>query len=295
MKRGLVAVSALGLVTVAGSGAALAAPNWDKVPSKKITVFYPGTAAMEWVTKRGEHGGAKGLGKGETCISCHQDEKGDVDVDTGKILSGEKLEPKPVKGKVGTIPVTVQAAHDANNLYLRFQFKAPPGGGDKMDKDNPLKLAVMLEDNKIDIAKQAGCWGACHQDARTMPNAKSDTQTKYVVGGSLASGKFYDLMQFKSGKGQKSADGYVADKRVMEGGKALVSAEGKNVGGTWTVTFTRKLAGGGTGKIALAPGKTYNFGFAIHDDYSAGRFHHVSFGYTLGLDNAKTDIDAVKQ
>ncbi len=108
--------------------------------------------------------------------------------------------------------------------------------------------------------------------------------------GSLASGKFYDLMQWTS-KGAKY-DGYVADKRVMEGGKALVDAKGENKGGEWSVVFTRKLAGG-EGDITLAPGKTYNLGFAIHDDWSAGRFHQVSLGYSLGID-AKADITAAK-
>jgi hypothetical protein len=35
-------------------------------------------------------------------------------------------------------------------------------------------------------------------------------------------------------------------------------------------------------------------GFAIHNDHAAGRFHLVSFGYSLGID-AKADITAAKQ
>jgi hypothetical protein len=141
----------------------------------------------------------------------------------------------------------------------------------------------------VDLAGQAGCWSTCHADARTMPGA-ADTKTKYVTGGNVGSGVYYDLIQWKSK--DKPADGYVADKRVMEGGKALVEAKGELKGDTWTVTFTRKLAGG-EGDITLEPGKTYNFGFAIHDDHAAGRFHHVSLGYTLGID-AKADVTAAK-
>jgi hypothetical protein len=124
-----------------------------------------------------------------------------------------------------------------------------------------------------------------------MPDAKDDKKTKYVKDGALAGGKFYDLIQWTS-KGGKS-DGYVADKRVMEGGKALQEAKGEKKGDEWSVVFTRKLAGG-DGDITLASGKTVNFGFAIHDDHTIGRFHHVSLGYTLGLD-AKADITANKQ
>jgi len=299
--------SALGLMLVSMAGSVLAAPDWGSVPSRKVTVFHPGTAGVEWVLNGIQHGGAVGLKKGERCISCHEDEKTQgIDINTDKILKSEmlksdKLEPTPVSNHAGTVPVTVQAANDGTNLYLRFTWKEPQGGMDKMDKDNPVKLAVMLEDNKV-VAKDAkgkevkigmagGCWGTCHMDARTMPGA-DDKKTKYVTGGSVANGNYYDLMQWKSGKGAKPVDGHVADKRVMSGGTALVGAEGKKDGDTWTVTFTRKLTGG-SGDIALVSGKTYNMGFAIHSDNTAGRFHHVSFGYSLGIDT-KADITAAK-
>jgi hypothetical protein len=208
-----------------------------------------------------------------------------------KLASGQKIEPSPIKGKAGSIPVQVQAAHDGTHLYLRFAWKQPAGGADKMDKDNAVKLAFMLEDNKVPGANLSGCWQTCHSDARTMPEGKDDKKTKYVTGGSVASGNYYDLVQWTA-KGGKF-DGHVADKRVMDGGKALVEAKGEKKGDEWVVVFTRKLAGA-DGDVALAAGKTVNFGFAIHDDYSHGRFHHVSLGYTLGLD-AKADITAARQ
>ncbi len=283
------AIPASALVLALTSISAIAAPpDWSKVPSKKITVFYPGVAPMEWITKGTEHGGARALRKGESCASCHDEETADMGK---KIASGQKTEPAPIKGKAGSIPVTVQAANDGANLYLRFVWKQPAGGADKMDKDNQVKLALMLEDNKVPGANLTGCWETCHDDARTMPGAKDDKKTKYVKEGSLASGKYYDLLQWTS-KGGKF-DGHVADKRVMEGGKALLEAKGEKKGDEWSVVFTRKFTGG-DGDIALASGKTYNFGFAIHDDHAAGRFHHVSLGYTLGID-AKADIGAARQ
>jgi hypothetical protein len=280
----------LALAAAAASGSALAAPpDWSKVPGKTITLLYPGASPVEWIMKGSEHGGARALKKGETCASCHHDEAADMGK---KMATGQKIEPAPIKGKAGSIPVNVQAANDGTHLYLRFSWKQPAGGADKMDKDNAVKLAVMLEDNKVPMANLSGCWETCHQDARTMPDGKDDKKTKYVKDGSVAGGKFYDLIQWTS-KGAKH-DGYVADKRVMEGGKLLVDAKGENKGGEWSVVFTRKLAGGGEGDINLASGKTVNFGFAIHDDHTAGRFHHVSLGYTLGIDT-KADIQAAKQ
>ena len=286
----LLAVSAFGIALAGACAPALAGPpDWSKVTARKVTVFYPGVSPVEWITKGTEHGGARALRKGETCANCHDEETADMGK---KMVSGQKIEPTPIKGKAGSIPVAVQAAHDGTDLYLRFVWKQPAGGAEKMDKDNQVKLALMLEDNKVPGAQLSGCWETCHADARTMPDGKDDKKTKYVKDGGLASGKFYDLLQWTS-KGGKS-DGYVADKRVMEGGKALVEARGEKKGDEWTVVFTRKLAGGGEGDIALASGKTYNFGFAIHDDHSAGRYHHVSLGYQLGIDT-KGDVTANKQ
>ncbi len=287
MQAKFIAASLVGLFLA--SGPAFAEPDWAKVPSRSVTVFYPGVSPIEWIRKGVSHSGARGMKAGEPCIACHEKEAADV----GKrIVTGEKLEPKPIKGKAGSIPVTVQAANDGSNLYLRFSWKTPPGGGPAMDPENAMKIAYMLEDNKVELSSLGGCWSTCHGDARTMPEAKDDKKTKYVKDGNLATGVFYDLVQFKSGKGAKPVDGYVADKRVMEGGKALVSAEGKESGGVWTVTFVRKFVGG-EGDVTLQSGKTYNFGFAIHDDHTIGRFHFVSFGYKLGIDT-KGDITASK-
>lgn len=279
------AVAALVLAT---APALAAVPDWTRVPAAGITVFYPGVAPLEWVTKGTEHGGARAMRKGESCAGCHAEEAADMGQ---KMVTGQKIEPSPIPGKAGSIPVSVQAAHDGTNLYLRFSWKQPPGGAAKMDRDNQVKLAVMLDDNRVAGASLSGCWEACHADARTMPQAADANRTKYVKDGDVATGVFYDLMQWTSKGGR--FDGYVAEKRVMEGGKGLVEASGGRKGDDWSVVLTRRLAGGGTGDITLAPGRTYNFGFAIHDDHTHGRFHHVSLGFTLGID-AKADVTAAR-
>ncbi len=125
--------------------------------------------------------------------------------------------------------MTVQAAHDGANLYMRFSWKQPASaGGAKMDAENPVKLAFMLEAGKVELANLGGCWSTCHNDARTMPGVTGE-KTKYVKDGSLANGTFYDLLQWKS-KTNKGTDGYVADKRVMEGGKLLGRGQGRTEG-----------------------------------------------------------------
>jgi hypothetical protein len=300
MTKPYLKATAIAISLAAASGAALAAApaDWSKVPGRTVTVFYPGVSPVEWITNGTEHSGAKGLREGDNCTACHEKELADM----GKrMVSGQKLEPHVIAGKAAAIPVNVQAANDGANLYLRFTWKQPAGGAAKMDADNQVKLAFMLANDgimvksgkkEVDMSNKGGCWATCHQDIRTMPDGKDDKKTKYITGADLAGGKFYDLLQWQS-KSNKGSDGYVADKRVMEGGTALIEAKGEKKGDTWTVTFARKFAGG-QGDVALAAGKTVNFGMAIHDDHTHGRFHHVSMGYTLGID-AKADITAAKQ
>ena len=270
--------------TDSGAHAPPRAIDWSVVEATEIILFYPGIAHSGWITGevregRWRHGGGWAFNNGESCYACHFDET----VRMGeRIVTGAKLEPTPIAGKSGSIPVQVQAALDDAHLHLRFTWQQPPATDHAaMDQDNAVKLALMLDAGTVVGAERNGCWASCHADSRGMPGG-GDERGKYVVDGSLVDGIFYDLMQWRSGD-NRGYDGYVAEQRVMEGGSALIEAQGTRDGDTWSVTFTRSLAGG-EGNIALEPGRTYNFGFAIHDGHTAGRFHHVSLGYTLGID-----------
>ena len=278
MQKNFVSLAVMGVFLAFGSSLAHAAPDWSKVPKKDIHVFHPGATPIEWVTGKGDHSGASGLKKGESCAGCHV-EDGKLSLDL-KRLASKELEPKGAP-KTMSYPVAVQSAYDATNLYVRLSFKAPAGGADHSDKDNEVKATVMFPNDKVTMGDQVGCWAACHKDARTMPGA-DDKKTKYATPGAM------DLMQWASSG--KTSDGMVSDKRNMTGGKAGVTAEGAKAGDVWTVTFTRKLAGG----VNLAPGKAIPFGVAIHADNAGGRFHHVSFGHTIGL-GADGDVKAAKQ
>jgi len=282
------------LLGLGSAPASASEPSWDKIESTELMLFYPGIATLAWVLgdiriDRERHQGARVFKMGDRCIECHLEDPEEL-VEIGEaIAAGERMEPTPIAGKPGTIPVQVQAAYDDDKLYLRFRWQQPSaGGGDQMDAANPMKIGLMLDAGKVELADQAGCWASCHADSRGMPDG-DDNKGKYVTGGSLADGVFYDLLQWRSGE-DKAYDGHVADTRVMEGGTALKRAAGKLENDTWTVEFVRKFKGG-DGDITLKRGEIYNIGVAIHDDHTAGRFHHVSMGYTLGID-ADADIVA---
>ncbi|MCR4346683.1 MAG: ethylbenzene dehydrogenase-related protein [Sulfuricaulis sp.] len=330
MKKMMTIISTLVLATIATMGTLQAAPDWSKAPAKKMTLLYPGTASLEWTLKGVDHSGAKAMKGGETCAGCHDKEAADVGK---KIVSGGKPDLEKTAIKVpGSIPITVQATHDGANLYLRLQWKDTKStGAPKMDEKNQVKVAMMIDAGKVDYADVGGCWASCHHDLRTMPDVdknapnhakakaldiRKNGPTKYLkesrtsitnkehpwggwdklksgaeIDKELKEGEFLDIVQYRSGAAPR--DGYVLDARRMKEVEGV--AEGKLEGDTWTVSFTRKLASAEIGDHKIEPGKTYHIGFAIHDAYSNERHHHVSLGHSLALDNAKADINAVKQ
>ncbi len=309
--------------TAAPSGAAML--DWSNVPARKVVIFYPGQSSMEWTLRGSDHGGARPFKAGDRCFDCHDQEAADMGA---KIVEGEKLEPNVIPNKRGSIPVNVQAAHDGDNLYLRFSWPqgehapVPFAEGGKLDPDNPMKLALMLATDEVEYAEGAGCWGTCHADAKTMPFAPEGQEvTKYIkesrtkieirgrndkpLGGwdkrkpdeeiqaELEAGHFMDLIRYKSGKGEVE-DGYILADRVMEGGQGA-EFTARQEGDQWVVEMKRKLKSDKAGDLSLALDQLYNFGFAIHDDYSNARYHHVSLGYKLGFDNAEAEINAIKK
>jgi cytochrome c-type protein NapC len=105
-----------------------------------------------------------------------------------------------------------------------------------------------------------------------------------------ASGRFMDLHRYQAGT-KISENGNILAQRMMEGGKN-VDFTATLVDGTWTVEMIRELKSDNATDLSLELDQVYNFGFAIHDDYSNGRFHHVSLGYKLGFDNAEVELNA---
>ncbi|THD71083.1 cytochrome C552 [Thalassobius vesicularis] len=107
----------------------------------------------------------------------------------------------------------------------------------------------------------------------------------------LKDGTFMDLMRvYADGS---ATNGYLLERRVVNDGE--IQAEATLSAGIWTVVFARPLNSGAEGDVPLEPGKTYTVGFAIHDDFTAARFHHVTLNTSLALDDANANINVVKQ
>ncbi len=108
----------------------------------------------------------------------------------------------------------------------------------------------------------------------------------------LADGTYMDLLRVYA-DGSYS-NGYLLDRRIENDGEMQAEAS-LGVDGTWTVVFSRPLVSGAPGDVALEAGQIYTVGFAIHDDYAAARFHHVTLDTSLALDNADAVINVVGQ
>jgi hypothetical protein len=304
-------LSLVGLVLVAGYATTSYAVNWDGVASKKVVLFYPGQASWEWVLIPSDHGGAKNFRKGKNCRVCHEGEEADIGA---KIASGKKLEPDPIPGKVGSIPVNIAVTRDDDTLYVRFQWK-DTGSKTGQKGDYQERVTMMIGDQNIKEAVRAGCWGTCHNDLKGMPdsedltkylpasrtkltrtgggtNYKSDDEIKALLG----QGEFMEFWQAKLNNGQPATaeDGYILKDR-HENENPVASAEGGFKDGTWTVVLSRKLNVDGEGRRSLLSGHVYPVGFAIHDDYAQHRHHHVSFEHTLAIDSGEADFVAVKR
>jgi cytochrome c-type protein NapC len=124
-----------------------------------------------------------------------------------------------------------------------------------------------------------------------MRGGWANLKDEAAIQAALENGSFMDLLRYKSGTGE-SEDGYILAERVMTGGQG-VNFTGSINDGVWTVEMTRKLTSDKPGDISMSTDEWYNIGFAIHDDYSSSRFHHVSLGFKLGFDDEDAEINAI--
>jgi cytochrome c-type protein NapC len=291
--------------------------NWDSVSGQDVVLFHPGQASWEWCLTQKDHSGAQKFKKGKACKDCHEEEE----VDIGELMaSGEKAEPQPIEGNIGSVPVNIKFAQDGTSLFARFEWAAPAKiPGKPMDPDFESKLTMMFGDDSIKEAVMAGCWGTCHDDVDSMASSpgkgeelkkylsKSRTKSGRTGGGTnyktdeqldalMADTYFLEYWQARLNPGTESSavDGHILSDRI-EHETPLVNMESSFNDGKWSVVLSRPLKAGNPQYHDLVEGMTYNVGFALHDNHKSQRFHNVSFEYTLVLDAGEADFVVVKQ
>lgn len=197
--------------------------DWGKVPATKLTLFYPGQSSYEWLRSDAHKGAAKETARGDSCVSCH--DASDEEMRQGrKILKGgHPLESTAIAGKKnGHVELSVQAAYDDKNAYLRYQWKTQnpfPGtehqylrfdgkewkvyGFPKLDKvvqDGTQpgiyedRMSIIIDDGKVPGFAQQGCWLTCHDGQRDMP--KQATKDEVAANALLTAIKKSDVRKY---------------------------------------------------------------------------------------------------
>lgn len=314
MANGVLAPPVIGALMLLGTSFSASAVDWGSVSGETIELFSPGQAGWEWVLTESSHSAAKSVKKGTNCKECHDGEQGKM----GELIgAGKKVEPEPVSGNPGHIPVEVKFAYDNERLYVQLKWKETAQTS-KEDADYQAKVALMISDGTVKATKIAGCWSACHMDLETMPNAVSGQDiSKYLfasrskitrTGGGenikpasdiaalLDAGNFLELWRAKMnpGKPAVAVDGYVLD-AMHENKTPVITAQSSFSNSQWTVELSRQLKQSGKGRLEFIPGNVYQVGFSVHDSHTDERHHHVSFGYTFALDSGDADFIAKKQ
>jgi len=302
-------ISLLILTTLAFSisSAYAGEPDWGQVPATTVKTFYPGVASWDFMTGKDHGTGGNVVKKLEkACADCHVAKDGSYDIKSDKIISGElkkvasgdPLEPEPLAGMPGFKDVSVQAAYDAENIYLRIQW---PGSGASASKEEADRVSIQISD-KIKSFNLYGCFITCHDNETGMPENRGEEKKLYgyfaadkpqdKLDDFLSKGQFIDLWgAYFVGNEVTSEDEYILESRHED--KNDLTATGSFEGGKYTVVITRKLSTGDKGDIGLKDGKAFSAGISVHDNKNKGRKHYTAFPVTIGL-SAGGEITAKK-
>jgi hypothetical protein len=177
--------------------------DWSAIPATEIPLFFPGYASYQWVHSE-EHEGARRVGEGRDCLSCHEGDEAEIGA---RIASGEVLEPHPIPGKRGLVNLTVQAAHDDDHLYIRTSWDTAIGepgqfheyvrftdgkwveygthrgkevvASGKAKASYEDRFSMLVGDGTgVPEFNDMGCWATCHNDMRFMANAPKGSEVK---------------------------------------------------------------------------------------------------------------------
>jgi len=167
--------------------------NWNSVPTKTVTLFYPAQSTYQWL-RSSAHLGAAIVTGGGACLTCHN---GAEEKLGNKLVTANPLEPTPVAGKNGVIQLNLQIAYDNENAYLRAQWKTrnpypgeahpfvrydgkewKPYGFPKLDAvvqkgEQPGiyedRFSIIIDDGGVPAFANQGCWLTCHNGERDNP------------------------------------------------------------------------------------------------------------------------------
>jgi hypothetical protein len=265
--------------------------------------------------------GGREIKKGKKdCRHCHMSKEGELDLKAAEIASGamkmkrshNPFEPEPLAAKKGTMKARVQAAYDADSLYVRVEWESKGSGW--RAKGSPDRVSIQMNGAEPSFAKY-GCFITCHNDLNTMPespsrrtvaanpayNGREDVRLYAFYAKSSWDGARHgdrlkngliDLksVEFENGKAT-SRDGWVFDDRVWEDEDA--PGGGAFANGRYSAVFRFRLKSAGKFDADISEGDVVPVAISIHDEGAAKRKHFVSFPMAIGV-GASAEVRALK-
>lgn len=280
--------------------------DWESIPARTVPLFYPGQSSYQWLRGPGHKPGMAAVSAGAPCSACHTGQEQTLGE---RIVAGGPLEPAPISGKPGVIELSVQAAYDETQLYLRLQWPTQqdqpgqvhdflrwdgegwaPFGGPRSKTEvrsgamPPLyedRLAIALDDGRVEAFEQQGCWLTCHDGMRDMQHkpAAEDVRSHALLGQRLgredvrkylpdsrtdknaswnrtkseeelaelkALGQYLDLMQWRAHRSNPvgmADDGFVLEYRLFDAGTGPFASNFDREKGTPRYMFDQERAG----------------------------------------------------
>jgi hypothetical protein len=204
MNRIALLIGAAALVAGPAFAGDPAAVDWSKVPTETIKLFWPGQSTYQWLRSPEHKRANMQTQEGQACVACHKGEEEDMG---NKLVTGDhELEPMPVKGKNGLINLKFQVAYDEQDAYFRFQWKTlnnyagtahpylrydgkawhqfgyPKLDAVVQDGEQPGiyedRMSMMIDDGKVPMFAEQGCWITCHDGERDNPNRPETKDVK---------------------------------------------------------------------------------------------------------------------
>lgn len=204
MKRTALLIGVAALVAgpvIAGDPAAV---DWSNVPTKTVKLFWPGQTTYQWLRSPAHKRADRQTIEGQACVACHLGEEEEIG---NRLVTGDhELEPMPVEDKNGLINLKFQVAYDDRDAYFRFQWKTlndyagtahpyqrydgkewkvfgyPKLDAVVQDGDQPGiyedRMSMMIDDGKVPLFKEQGCWVSCHDGQRDSPGRPSTAEVK---------------------------------------------------------------------------------------------------------------------
>ena len=224
--------------------------DWQKIPSTRITLIYPGATSFEFLTSPDHRLGGRNIQRGtKNCKHCHLSKSHELDLNTDEIVSGslkkkrslKPFEPEPIAGKSGLLIAYLKAAYDDEFIYVMLMWPSTGASwkaGSSASGIEPDRVSIQIN-KSVDSFRRYGCFITCHDDLHSMPGSPGADLVKKDPYYAAIKRKDVHLYAYYTRNG--------AWNRHIEKGRLDVLRKGGGLIDLWTLEISE-----GRGKVQMA-------------------------------------------